>query len=174
MTVILVALYLVAIVAANLLLAWLGPGAAPWIAFALIGLDLTCRDVLHDRWGQHRTRNMARLIAAGSVASWLVNRLALDLPNVGRIAVASAVAFALATTADWAIYHLAQRRPWWERANTSNVAGALVDTLTFLPLAFGQFLPGPMVGQFVAKVAGGFVWSLALARVRSQHAEERV
>lgn len=166
MTVLLVIVYLAAITAANLAVAWFGPAAAPWIALVLIGLDLTCRDVLHDRWTHGRTWKMAGLILGGSAASWGINQVALDIPNVGRVAAASAVSFLLASSADWLVYQLAQRRPWWQRVNGSNVVGALVDSLAFLPLAFGQVLPGPMAGQFVAKVAGGFGWSLLLARLR--------
>ena len=39
-----------AIVAANLLVGWLGPKATPFIAFFLIGLDLSLRDKIHEVW----------------------------------------------------------------------------------------------------------------------------
>ena len=44
----------------------------------------------------------------------------------------------------------------------SNVFGALVDSLVFPTIAFGGFLPWITLGQFAAKVAGGFLWSLVL------------
>lgn len=159
---ILVVVYLAAITAANLLVAHYGPAIAPWTALAFIGLDLTCRDTLHDRWTHGRTWKMGALILGGSAVSWLVNLWLLDLPNVNRVAAASAVAFLASASADWAVYQLAIRRPWWQRVNGSNVVGAAVDSLLFLPLAFGQVVPGPMVGQFLAKVAGGALWSIPL------------
>jgi queuosine precursor transporter len=170
MTLILVALYLVAIVAANLAVAAFGPAVTPLTAFLLIGLDLTTRDVLHDRWhGRVLPARMALLIATGSLASWLIN------PAAGRIALASAMAFALAATTDALAYHLARRRPWLQRANTSNLAGALVDSIAFPTLAFGALLPGIVALQFAAKVTGGLVWSLLLTRTRERpvHAAAR-
>lgn len=166
MTALLIVIYLAAIVTANLAVAAFGPAAAPIIAFALIGLDLTMRDALHDRWRhRHLPARMGALIATGSLLSWFIN------PAASRIAIASAVAFALAATADAAAYHLAHRRPWLQRANASNLAGALIDSLVFPTLAFGVLLPRIIALQFAAKVAGGFVWSLLLSRTRP--AEQR-
>lgn len=171
MTLILVALYLVAIVAANLAVATFGPTITPVTAFLLIGLDLTTRDALHDRWRhRHLPARMALLIATGSLVSWLIN------PAAGRIAVASALAFALAATADALTYHFARHRPWLQRANASNLAGAAVDSLAFPTLAFGALLPWIVALQFAAKVLGGLVWSLVLLRIRpreSAHAAAR-
>jgi hypothetical protein len=155
--VILVALYLAAIVAANLLTAAFGPAMSIWNAFLFIGLDLSTRDKLHDRWrGRLLGVRMLALIAAGGAISWVLNR------DAGQIAVASVVAFTAAATVDAVVYHLMRRRRWLERANLSNVAGAAVDSLVFPTLAFGGILPWVTFGQFVAKVGGGFVWSLVL------------
>ena len=152
-----VLMYLGAIVIANLIVARFGPGAAIPVAFALIGLDLTSRDRLHDAW---RNRNlwpkMFALIASGSVLSWLFNR------NAGPVALASFVAFALAGVADAITYHLMGDRARMLRVNGSNVVAALVDSLVFPTLAFGGLLPWVVLGQFIAKVGGGFVWSLVL------------
>ena len=48
--------------------------------------------------------------------------------------------------------------------NGSNIVGAAADSLIFPTLAFGAFLPWVVLGQFVAKVAGGALWALVLAR----------
>ena len=48
------------------------------------------------------------------------------------------------------------------RVNGSNVFSAAVDSAVFPTLAFGVFLPWVILGQFAAKVAGGFVWSMIL------------
>ena len=82
-----VALYLVAIVAANLTVAMWGPSMTIVNAFLWIGLDLTSRDKLHDAWhGNGLVWKMGALIAAGSVLSWLLNQ------NAAQIALASFVA----------------------------------------------------------------------------------
>lgn len=165
--------YLGAIVAANLLVAAFGPSVVVVNAFLFIGLDLTCRDKLHDAWaGRDLWVKMGALIGAGGLISYWLNAAA------GQIALASCVAFALASLADAIVYALMSgyekvkvdpgiwvsrhRFSWLERANASNLAGAAIDSLVFPTLAFGSILPAIVLGQFVSKVAGGFVWSLVL------------
>ncbi len=161
-----VVLYLAAIVAANLLVAQFGPSATVVNAFLFVGLDLTTRDRLHDAWhGDGLLWKMAALIAAGSALSWLVNR------DAGQIALASFVAFAAAATVDALAYHLLRNRAWWQRANGSNILSAAVDSVVFPTLAFGALLPVIVLGQFVAKVAGGALWSVLLGYWREPEAE---
>lgn len=161
---ILVAVYLAAIVAANLLAAAFGPAITVWNAFLFIGLDLSTRDRLHDRWSGRRLGvRMGGLIVAGGFLSWVVNR------DAGPIALASVVAFTLAAATDAGVYHLLRRRGWLERSNVSNVAGAAVDSLVFPTLAFGGILPWITFGQFLAKVGGGFVWTLVLRKRRTYY-----
>ena len=153
-----VALYLAAVVAANLSVATFGPAASILNAFLFIGLDLTLRDRLHDAWGGRQlVARMALLIAAGGAISYLLNR------DAGQIAVASTVAFVVAGTLDGVTYQLLGDRARLVRINGSNVVGAAADSLIFPTIAFGGFLPLIVLGQFAAKVAGGFVWSLILA-----------
>ena len=148
-----VAMYLVAIVAANLTIALWGPGMSIVNAFLFIGLDLTSRDKLHEQWhGNRLVLKMTALIAAGSILSWLLNR------NAGQIATASFVAFACAATVDALVFHRLRHHPRWLRINGSNVPSALVDSIVFPTLAFGALLPGIVLGQFAAKVLGGAVW----------------
>lgn len=152
-------LYLGAIVAANLLVAHFGPGISVLNAFLFIGLDLTARDRLHTEWqGRHLLLKMSGLIVVGSALSYALNR------DAGPIAVASLVAFGLAAVADGVVFHSLRRRGWFTRANGSNVVGAAVDSIVFPTLAFGSVLPLVTLGQFAAKVGGGFVWSLILRR----------
>ncbi|MBK9052034.1 MAG: VUT family protein [Chloroflexi bacterium] len=148
-------LYLVAIVLANLSVATFGPTVVIINAFLFIGLDLTARDQLHEAWrGNNLLIKMMALIASGSVLSWLLNR------NAGSVALASFVAFAAAATVDAIIYHLMGKYPRWLRINGSNIPSALVDSIIFPTLAFGSFLWPIVLGQFAAKVLGGFAWSL--------------
>lgn len=150
--------YLAAIVAANLSVAYFGPSAVIWNAFLLIGLDLTARDRLHDRWSRHQLAlRMALLIAAGGAISYILNR------DAAQIAVASTVAFCVAAVLDTVVYAALHSRPWFVRVQSSNVVAAAADSLLFPTIAFGSFLPLLVVGQFAAKVFGGFLWSLILA-----------
>lgn len=155
-----VAVYLAAIVAANLTLATFGAAAAIPVGLVLIGLDLTLRDKLHDQWaGRRLPIYMGALIAAGGALSWLLNA------DAGRVAVASCVAFTVAALIDALVYH--QLRHWTprRRAITSNIPAAAADSYLFLALAF----PGPaplliVLVQFVAKTIGGAVWALVIYR----------
>lgn len=150
-------------------------------AFLFIGLDLTARDNLHEAWkGRGLVWKMAALIGAGSLLSWLLNH------NAGQIALASFTAFACAGVADSLVYHwlirhrekLQEKDAWtrfdalvyrtdrYGRINGSNLVSAAVDSAIFPAMAFGfPLLWGVMLGQFAAKVGGGFVWSLILHRL---------
>lgn len=153
----LVLIYLAAIVAANLTVAAFGPSVTIVNAFLFIGLDLTCRDALHDRWrGDQLALRMVGLIAAGGAISYVLNA------GAGQIALASTVAFVAAATADALVYRALGDRAFLLRVNGSNVVSSAVDSLVFPTLAFGSLLPVIVLGQFAAKVAGGFAWSLVL------------
>lgn len=152
-------IYLVAVVLANITVAIFGPSITVINAFLFIGLDLTARDKLHETWhNQGLWWKMTLLIATGSILSWIINR------NAGQIAIASFVAFALAGIADTIIYHALKDRAYLVKINGSNVISAAVDSIVFPTLAFGSLLPWIVLGQFVAKVGGGFVWSLVLRK----------
>jgi hypothetical protein len=148
-----VVLYLAAIVAANLSVAQWGPGVSIINAFLFIGLDLTTRDVLHARWqGRGLWVRMLALIAVGGALSWVLNR------DAAQIAVASCAAFVAAGFVDTVAYQVLRRRSPRQRVSGSNVCAAAVDSLLFPTVAFGAFMPAIVVGQFIAKVAGGAIW----------------
>lgn len=153
MSAILVAIYIAAMVVANTLVWWLGPWWSPFNSFLLIGLDLTLRDVMHERFTRWQ---LAGVIVVGGLITWVVN------PGAAHIAIASATAFIFAAMADWAVYTMLRDRPWLVRSNGSNVVGAAVDSVIFPTLAFGSFMPLIIALQFAAKVGGGAVWSLVM------------
>jgi queuosine precursor transporter len=156
-SIMLVGMYLVSIVCANVTVAMFGPKVVVVNALVFIALDLTSRDRLHEAWHHDRlVFKMALLILAGSVLSFLVDAAAL------RIAVASLVAFAVSETADALVYARLARRSWWIKVNGSNLASAALDSAIFPTLAFGAVLPWIILGQFVAKVVGGVLWSVVL------------
>lgn len=153
MSALLVAIYIAAMVVANTLVWWLGPWFSPINSFLLIGLDLTLRDVMQERFNRWQ---LAGVIVVGGLITWLVN------PAAKHIAIASATAFIVAAVADWAVYTALRSRPWLVRSNGSNVVGAAVDSVIFPTLAFGAFMPGIIALQFAAKVGGGAIWSLIM------------
>jgi len=155
-----IAIYAAAMIGANLSVATWGPAVSPINAFFLIGLDLALRDWLHVRL---RPIQMGALIAATGLLTYLLN------PAAGMIAIASSVAFTAAALVDWTTF-AKLRGSWLYRANGSNVAGAAVDSLLFPTIAFGALMPGIVLAQFVAKVAGGAMWAYVISRKSAQNA----
>jgi hypothetical protein len=153
----LVGLYLAAIVAANQLVVHYGAKASVVTAFGLIGLDLCTRDALQTWWYPHPWAKLALLIASGSGLSYLLNAS----NATATVALASAVAFASSEALEGAVYHLARRRPWIERANVAAIFGAAIDSVLFVSIAFG-FDWQIVTAQSFAKLAGCFVWSLLI------------
>jgi uncharacterized PurR-regulated membrane protein YhhQ (DUF165 family) len=136
--------YITTIPAANLLVTHYG--AVP-VGFGLgapagvftVGLALVLRDLLHE-WSGPRTVWAA--IGAGTILSFL---LAAD----PVVAIASAVAFAVAETADLLVYTPLRRRGLLLALLASNTVGLAVDSLLFLQIAFGDLTF--LWGQIVAK-----------------------
>jgi uncharacterized PurR-regulated membrane protein YhhQ (DUF165 family) len=152
-----VLVYATAMILANLSVATFGPSVTPVNAFVLIGLDLTMRDWLHVRI---KPWQMAALIALTGLLTYALN------PAAGKIAAASACAFSAAALVDWATF-TRLRGSWMYRANGSNVAGAAVDSLIFPTLAFGALMPQIVLAQFLAKIAGGAIWTWIFNRSKT-------
>ena len=154
-----VLIFLLAIVLANLSVAYFGPASTPINAFLLIGLDLSLRDRIHEKWhGKGLGLKMLGLIAAGALVTWVLNK------DAGMIGIASIVAFAGALVADALLYERFFSLPKLQKMNISNVGGAAVDSILFPTIAFGTLMPGIIVLQFLAKVIGGAVWAWVLSR----------
>lgn len=158
-----VLLNLSAVCTANVLAAELGPWVTVPSAFVLIGIVLATRDVLHRAWGEAWPVRMAVLIAAGGFLSYLVT------PGAGRIAIASGLSFLVAEAVDVSVFEYGRQKgwPWLRSANVSNLPAAAIDSVLFPLVAFGALLPWVTVGQFAAKVVGGFLWALLIGRVRA-------
>lgn len=154
MTYIAIAIYALAIITANLLVAKFGPSVTPINAFVLIGLDLALRNWLALRM---QPRHMPFLIVGTGVLSYWIN------PASGMIAIASGVAFTLAALVDWITFNTATGS-WMRRNFAGNSAGALVDSIVFPTLAFGALMPEIVVMQFLAKVAGGSLWGYLISK----------
>ncbi|VVE84443.1 VUT family protein [Pandoraea sputorum] len=163
-------LYIVAVAAANLSVAHFGPAATPINAFLLIGLDLAIRDRLHLDWqGRSLWVRMFGLIAGAGVVSYLLN------PASATVSWASLVAFSTAAMGSAAVFQAARRYSVLTRANGANVVGAAVDSLIFPLIAFGTIFPTIAALQFVAKLAGGALWSWVVfrnARIAERPSEE--
>ena len=45
---------------------------------------------------------------------------------------------------------------------------AMADSTIFPTIAFGSFMPLIVLGQFAAKVSGGFIWAFIISRFREK------
>lgn len=154
-------IYVLSLVAANLLVAYFGVWFSVINAFVLIGLDLSLRDKLHDLWHEDKlVIKMGGLIVVSSLISYLLN------PATGTIAIASFGAFVLSMLGDAIAYHYLRSKAWFIRSNGSNFFGSAIDSLVFPTIAFGSLMPEIVLMQFLAKFGGGFVWSLILRKLK--------
>lgn len=150
-------IYILAICAANLLVAKFGPWITPVNAFFLVGLDMVLRDVLHERHGA--IRSVLLSVVAGLI-SYFIN------PASGIIALASVVAFVASSLANAAVYQALIRKSWLKKSNAGNVVAAAVDSMIFPLIAFGAFMPLIIASQFLFKVFGGAIWSILLKGIK--------
>lgn len=148
------AVYIGAIVAANLAtahlgLVHLGPVAVTAGTFA-IGLSFVARDALHDAAGRHIV--LAAIVTAAAVSGAL---------SPAQLAVASGVTILTAELADMAVFSQLRERTRLGAWVASNVVAAPIDSVLFLWLA-GFPLAG-WWGQTAVKAAVGVLTPLLLA-----------
>jgi len=60
---------------------------------------------------------------------------------------------------DYGVFSALSKWSWMQRANSSNTAGALVDSVLFPTIAFGVFMPNIMLMQALTKICGGALWA---------------
>lgn len=119
------------------------------------GLAFILRDLVQDTSGR---RLVLALIATGAVLSYAVSN--------PHIATASAVAFLLSETADFAVYSPLRRKGYVRAAVASNLVGAVVDTIVFLAIA-GFPVRQAFMGQLVGKMLITVVVVAAIVLVRT-------
>jgi len=160
--------FLVSIVLANLSVAYFGPPSIIFNAFILIGLDLSLRDKLHETWhNKGLAWKMTALVVASGIVTYLLNQ------GAGKIAIASVIAFCGSMIVDAIVYQVLIRKSKLVKMNGSNLFSAAVDSILFPTIAFGVFMPWIILGQFAAKVGGGFIWSVILTRYIAPRRERR-
>ena len=136
------AAYVAAIVAANWLVTRFGMvpvgfGLAAPAGVYVVGVALVLRDIVQVSLGR---RIMLVALALGVVLSYVISD-----PFVAQ---ASALAFGFSELLDFALFTWIA--PRWARAVLiAGLAGAVLDSIIFLSVAFGSlaFLPGQIVGK---------------------------
>ncbi|MEV7042884.1 VUT family protein [Amycolatopsis sp. NPDC051061] len=126
------------------------------VGACVAGAAFTARDVVHEALG---ARGALAAIAAGTLLS-----AAVATP---RIALASATAFLLSELADSWLYRRWRRRGHVPAIAGSNLGGLIVDSIVFVPCAFGSLalLPGQLAGKALA-TAAAVAFALGMSRRR--------
>jgi len=120
------------------------PGLMAPSGVLLIGLALVLRDMIHESMGR---AGVLAALAVGAALSFATAPAALAL--------ASAAAFLLSESADWAVYARLRRRGLAWAVLLSGAAGAVLDSLLFSFLAFGdaKWAWGLVLAKLYASVA---------------------
>lgn len=155
--------YVATIPAANLAVTHFGavPVGFGFVAPAgvyLVGLALVLRDVAREATG--RAAVVAAIVVGALLSWWLADP---------ALAVASAVAFGVAESMDFAVYEPLRKRGLLVAMLASNAVGLLADSLIFLWLAFRSFdyLPGQLLGKTWMTLAAVAVIAVLRRRVRA-------
>lgn len=114
------------------------PGMMAPSGVLMIGLALVLRDAVQERMGIKW--------ALGAIASGLAISTLFAPP---ALVLASAVAYGASELADLAVYTPLRRKGLVLAVLASGMAGAIVDSVLFLALAFGslEFVEGQIVGK---------------------------
>ncbi|MFD0440646.1 VUT family protein [Streptomyces chartreusis] len=114
------------------------PGVLAPAGVYVVGLTLVMRDVGRELAGR---TPVALAMAGGVVLSyWTANE---------TVATASAAAYVLSESLDFAAYEWLRNRTFTLALAISNAVGLIADSILFLPLAFGSlhYLPGQVIGK---------------------------
>ena len=162
-------IFLIAIVLANLSIFYIGPHMAIWNSLVLIGLDLSVRDTLHERWhGKNLKRNVFFLVLSGALITLAFNTASI------WICLGSVAAFSLALWGDSYVYEKLFHRSKLEKMNASNIVSAFIDSAVFVCIAL-HFLPIKEQVNIIAmmsgaKIVGGAAWAWILTRKKIANA----
>lgn len=157
---VLVIAFLLSIAAANLAVAHWGQVALVVTAWVVIPFDMLTRDLLHERWqGDRLVLRLAGLVVAGAAIAVAVS------PSSLRVSSASCASFAASMAVNAAVFHAMLARSRFSRMNASNLLAAIVDSILFPLLAFGELELALSAAQAGSKFAGGVAWTtLVLCR----------
>ena len=122
------------------------PGVMAPSGVLVVGVALVLRDLLQKQYGPWP---VVCAIIAGSALSYVLSSPA--------VAIASAVAFLVSELTDTWVFSYFLRWRLLAAVVASGIAGAVVDSLVFLTIAFGslQFMPGQVIGKLYATAAAG-------------------
>ena len=162
--------YMLSIVFANFCVSWFGLVTwFGWLTFPagaiFIGLTFSMRDFVQREWGDLK---VWWFMIASTVITTIMGVVLSHLPiPLWKVALASAVAFAVSEAVDWAVYYFLKKDIIW-RICISNIFSTPIDSILFVGIAFGtfNFLAPPVWGQSLVKYLSGLLVIPILIYVR--------
>ncbi|MFX0208403.1 MAG: VUT family protein, partial [Candidatus Hodarchaeota archaeon] len=144
-------LYVFFIILADVLAArWIIPLplglAVPAGVFAIAPI-FTLRDAIHKKYGYKR---VTILIFVASIISYGISIL-LGNELLGKVTIASVIAFLVSENADTFVYHVFRKDTWLSRVIKSNSVSTLLDSIVFIGLSFG-LVWSLILGQYIVKI----------------------
>lgn len=146
-------MFLLAFVAANLIVKHFGaPGL--WLSsFLLIPFDFVCRCIIHEKLsGAKLFFTLLLLSIAAAVVTVLINWQATN------IALGSVAGMCAAQLAAGFFYQATKSRSYFVKVNGSDLAAIIFDSIVFQAIAFNSIQPSITIGQIIVKFAGGLLW----------------
>lgn len=144
-------LYILFIVLADVLAArWIIPlpfGLAVPAGVIAIAPIFTLRDSIHKKYGYKR---VTVLIFVASAISYGASIL-LGNEMLGKVTIASVIAFLVSENVDTLVYHIFRKDTWLSKVTKSNLVSTLLDSIIFITMAFGFILP-LIIGQYIVKM----------------------
>lgn len=144
-------LYIFFIVLADVLAArWIIPiGFGLMVPAGVIAIApiFTLRDDIHRQYG---AKWALILILVASGISYGIS-IVLGNEMLGRVTIASVIAFVVSEFADTLVYHMVKHESWMSRVLKSNAVSTLLDSIIFIVLAFGWIWP-LILGQYICKM----------------------
>lgn len=146
-------IYVLAVIAANLIVWKFGKYGLFISSFTLIPFDFVMRCYFHERWkGAKLVFNLGVLITCASIATYLINM------HTQQIAIASCAGFIVANIVAGLLYQVLIKRTYFVKINLTDLAAIVVDSICFQLIAFGGIDAVVTGGQIVIKFAGGLLW----------------
>lgn len=161
----LIFLFLIAFVSANLIVKHFGAWGLLFSSFLLIPFDFITRCIIHEKYtGARLIGLLTGLTLAASVITYAINRDALS------IALGSIAGFIAAQVFAGIYYQTVKSSSnYFFKVNLSDLIAIVFDSIAFQIVAFQEFNVGITFGQICIKFAGGVMWYLILFKWLKVH-----
>jgi uncharacterized PurR-regulated membrane protein YhhQ (DUF165 family) len=158
-----IAIYILCIVAANVLATsssiTLGADIMIPAGVLVIAPIFTLRDTVQHR---HGSRIAGDIVLVAALLTMLLS-VPLGESRLGRVSIASLIAFVVSELLDTAIYFALHRHEWLTRVLASNTVASAIDTVLFLSIAFELSWP-TFSAMYLIKLLGSTLAGVALLR----------